>query len=63
VQDHLSLGATWVLANKGELSVGYTHAFENTVNGTNAIPPQFGGGNVKLKMYQDSLGIAYGWQL
>jgi long-chain fatty acid transport protein len=63
VQDHLSLGATWVLANKGELSVGYTHAFEESVNGTNAIPPQFGGGNVKLKMYQDSLGIAYGWKL
>jgi len=62
VQDHLTLGTTYKLPNnKGEISVAYVHAFENTVNGTNAIPPQFGGGNVKLKMYQDSLGIAYGW--
>jgi long-chain fatty acid transport protein len=63
VQDHLSLGATWVLPNKGEVSVGYTHAFEDSVNGTNAIPAQFGGGNVKIKMQQDSIGVAYGWNL
>jgi long-chain fatty acid transport protein len=63
VQDHLSLGGTWVLPNKGEVSVGYTHAFEDSVNGTNAIPAQFGGGNVKLKMQQDSIGLAYGWNL
>lgn len=63
VQDHLSFGATWVLPNKGELSVGYTHAFEDSVHGTGAIPAAFGGGNVKLKMYQDSIGVAYGWQL
>ncbi len=62
-QNHLSLGATWALANQGELSFAYTHAFEDSVNGTNAIPAQFGGGNVKLKMHQDSIGIAYGWKL
>jgi len=65
VQDHATLGATWTLPNKGELSFGYMHAFENSVNGTNAIPSgyPYGGGNVKLKMYQDSVGIAYGWKL
>lgn len=63
VQDHLSLGATWILPNNGELSVGYTHAFEESVKGNGAIPAAFGGGNVKLKMYQDALGIAYGWKL
>jgi len=63
VQDHVTLGATWTLANKSELSLGYMHAFENSVNGTNAIPAGFGGGNVKLKLYEDSLGIAYGWKL
>lgn len=62
-QNHVSLGATWVLPNKGELSAGYTHAFEDSVNGTNAIPALFGGGNVKLKMHQDSFGVAYGWKL
>jgi long-chain fatty acid transport protein len=60
----MTLGATWVLPNKGELSLAYMHAFENSVNGVNSIPNNpLGGGNANLKMYQDSLGIAYGWQL
>jgi long-chain fatty acid transport protein len=63
VQDHLTLGTTWVLPNKGELSLSYTHAFENNVNGSGSIPSGFGGGEANLKMYQDSLGIAYGWKL
>ncbi|OIQ86074.1 outer membrane protein transport protein (OMPP1/FadL/TodX) [mine drainage metagenome] len=63
VQDHLTLGGTYVLPNKSELSFNYVHAFGNTVTGQNAIPAQFGGGNVNLKMYQDSVGIAYGWHL
>lgn len=63
VQDHVTLGATWILANKSELSLSYVHAFEEKVHGTNAIPSVYGGGDVNLKMYQDSLGIAYGWQL
>ena len=63
VQDHLTLGATWTLPNKSELSFSYLHAFENSVNGSNSIPAGFGGGNANLKMYQDSLGVAYGWKL
>ncbi|NOT65328.1 MAG: long-chain fatty acid transporter [Methylotenera sp.] len=67
VEDHLTLGATYVLPNKAELSFAYMHAFENTVNGVNSIPNSpsapLGGGNANLKMYQDSIGIAYGWQL
>jgi len=63
VQDHITLGATWLLPNKSELSFAYMHAFEEKVRGSNAIPAPFGGGDVNLKMYEDSLGIAYGWQL
>lgn len=63
VQDHATFGATWVLANKSELSFSYMHAFEEKVHGTNVIPSNFGNGDVNLKMYEDSLGIAYGWQL
>lgn len=68
VQDHITLGATWVLPNKAELSLAYMHAFENEVNGSNSVPPGFppagfGGGESNLKMYQDSIGIAYGWNL
>ncbi|MDZ4140573.1 MAG: outer membrane protein transport protein [Methylotenera sp.] len=68
VEDHVTLGATWVLANKAELSFAYMHAFENRVNGKSSIPPGFppgglGGGDTKLRMYQNSLGIAYGWKI
>ncbi len=63
VQDHVTLGATYVLPNKSELSFAYMHAFEESVKGNNSILPAFGGGEANLKMYQDSLGIAYGWQL
>jgi long-chain fatty acid transport protein len=64
VQNHLSLGATWKLANNSEVTVAYVHAFENTVSGpipgTVGAPP-FGGGNVNLRMSEDSIGISYGW--
>ena len=68
IQDHVTLGATWVLTDKSEVSLSYIHAFEKTVNGSGSIPPGFppsgfGGGEANLKMYQDSLGIAYGWKL
>ncbi len=62
VEHHLTLGATWTLENKAELTLGYMHAFEKKVNGANSIPAAFGGGNANLKMYQDSFGIAYGWK-
>ncbi|HSQ03000.1 MAG TPA: outer membrane protein transport protein, partial [Burkholderiales bacterium] len=63
VEHHVTLGATWTLANKSELSVGYMHAFEKKLDGANSIPAAFGGGNANLKMYQDSIGIAYGWKM
>jgi long-chain fatty acid transport protein len=36
------------------------------LNGSNSIPPGFppqgfGGGEANLRMYQDSLGISFGW--
>ena len=61
VENHLTLGGTWTLANKDELTVSYMHAFKKTVNGTNSIPmAPYGGGEANLRMSQDSLGIAYG---
>jgi long-chain fatty acid transport protein len=61
VQDHLSLGGTWTLADKSEISVAYVHAFKKTVNGSGSIPAGFGGGEANLTMTEDSLGISYGW--
>lgn len=66
VQEHVTLGATYVLPNKSELSFSYMHAFENKVRGNGSIPGGpggFGGGESDLKMYEDSLGVAYGWQI
>ncbi|MEK7801744.1 MAG: outer membrane protein transport protein, partial [Pseudomonadota bacterium] len=33
VEQHLTLGATWTLANKSEVSVSYMHAFSKSING------------------------------
>jgi long-chain fatty acid transport protein len=63
VQDHITLGSTWKFENNNELSFSYLHAFDNTVNGSGSIPPSFGGGDVNLKMHQDSIGVAYSWVL
>jgi long-chain fatty acid transport protein len=68
VQDHLTLGATWNVSKTNELTVGYMHAFQKTVNGVNSIAPGnppggLGGGNANITMYQDSLGVAYSWKL
>ncbi|MBI4987012.1 MAG: outer membrane protein transport protein [Rhodocyclales bacterium] len=60
VENHVTFGATWTLPSKDELTVGYMHAFEKTVNGSGSIGAGFGAGEAKIKMYQNSLGIAYG---
>ena len=61
VQDHLSLGATWKLVNKSEVTLAYVHAFKKSVNGVNSIPGGLGGGNANISMYEDSIGVTYGW--
>jgi long-chain fatty acid transport protein len=62
VEDHWTLGATWTLANRSELSLAFMYAPTVTVNGVNSIPPPFGGGEVNLKMQEMSFGVAYGWK-
>ena len=61
VEDHYTLGLTWELANKGELTFMYMYAPEVTVNGNGSIPATFGGGEANLTMSQNSFGMAYGW--
>lgn len=64
VEDHLTLGATWAIDSKSEISVSYMHAFKKTVDGSaGSIPANYGGGSANLYMYQDSLGIAYGLKM
>jgi len=64
VENHLTLGGTWTMANKNELTLGYMHAFKKTVNGSGSIAGPIGGllggGDANLRMSQDSLGVGYG---
>jgi long-chain fatty acid transport protein len=60
VEKHATLGATWTLPSKSEVTLAYMHAFEHKVNGSGSIPPAFGGGEANLRMSEDSLGIAWG---
>ncbi len=63
VKDHVTFGATYVLPNKSELSFAYYHAFEEKVRGKDSIPGMFSGGEADIRMYQNGLGIAYGWNI
>jgi long-chain fatty acid transport protein len=61
VQNHLSLGSTWKLANKQEVSLAYIHAFKQTVSGFGVIPGPLAGGNASISMSEDSLSLSFGW--
>lgn len=68
VEQHVTLGGTWTLANKSELTASYMHAFNKGLNGnggdgtTGAINGN-PGWPVNLKMHQNAIGIAYGWKI
>ena len=62
IQDHYTLGFTYGVAKDAEVTVAYMHAAENSVSGSSLFNTWTGNtsGNETIKMYQDSLGIAYG---
>lgn len=64
VQDHVTLGLTYTFQGGGELTAAYMHAFQNSVTGSSLFN-QVGvpAGNEKIQMYENSLGIAYGWKM
>lgn len=61
VQDHYTLGFTYGLDKDSEITMAYMHAQENSVTGSSLFNTWTGStsGNESIKMYQDSLGIAY----
>jgi long-chain fatty acid transport protein len=67
IQDHLTLGATYLTQSGGELTFAYMHAFTNSVTGSsffNAFaPPGTTAGSETIKMYENAFGIAYGWKM
>ncbi len=58
IEDHLTLGATWTMNNGSELTAFYMHGFENDVKGDGSASANDAD---KIQMYQDSVGISYGW--
>jgi long-chain fatty acid transport protein len=63
IKDHATLGLTYTLAPGSELTVAYMHAFKNSVTGTDPFGFDATGGPDTIKMYQDSIGIAYGMKM
>ncbi len=58
VQNHITLGGTYTLQNGSELTFAYMHAMEDEITGPTTLFP----GSTKIKMHQDSLGVAYSWK-
>ena len=64
IENHVTLGFTWKTKSGGELTMAYMHGFSNSVTGPSLFN-SFGApaGNETIKMYQNSIGIAYGWRM
>lgn len=65
VEDHITIGASYMLSKTMELSASYIHAFENTITGPTAFQPpgadpQNPTDNASLVMKQNSFGVTLG---
>jgi long-chain fatty acid transport protein len=63
VEKHVTLGATYTMANKDEFSMTFMHAFKNTIEGPTAFRTTGTAGpgvNAAITMSQTSLSFAYG---
>lgn len=63
ITQHATLGATWSLDKKSDISFSYVHGFKETVHGSNSIPAAFGGGNADIHLEENALGVAYSYKL
>jgi long-chain fatty acid transport protein len=59
ITDHYTLGATYKLDDKSDLTFAYMYAPRNTVTGQSGFHPSF---IETIRMSQQSLGIQYGWK-
>ncbi len=59
VQDHYTLGVTYHINPQSELTVSYMHAAEESVSGAPNSVYFPTGGTETIKMFQNSLGVAY----
>jgi long-chain fatty acid transport protein len=63
ISDHASVGASYRVTSRGELSFAYTYAVKQTVQGNGSIPANFAGGNANIFLSENILSLAYGWKL
>ncbi len=59
ITDHYTLGATYKLDDKSDLTFAYMYAPKNTVTGPSGLNPAL---TETIRMSQQSLGIQYGWK-
>jgi long-chain fatty acid transport protein len=62
IENHATLGFTYILASGNEVTMSYMHGFENDVSAARPGAP-FGTNVDTIKMYQNSLGIQYSWKM
>ncbi len=60
VEDHITVGMTYVLDKDSDLTVSYAHALENSLSGASLLT-DFGatGGTETIKMHQNAIGVSY----
>jgi len=68
IENHVTLGFTYVTNSGGELTMSYLHSFSNDVTGGHLFagaggPNPPAGTTNTIKMHQDAIGIAYGWKM
>jgi long-chain fatty acid transport protein len=63
IQDHVTAGFTYNISKSSEITLTYMHALKNSVSGP-SLYNSFGvpAGNEKIEMYENSLGLAWGWR-
>lgn len=65
VTTHVTLGGTYALSPKTEVTATYMHARNNSVSGSslfNGLVGPGAGGNERINLKQNSLGVQFGWR-
>lgn len=57
VTSHITLGATYALSPSAEMTTSFSHAPRQSVTG-----PSMFGGTETIRMYQNALGLQFGWK-
>jgi long-chain fatty acid transport protein len=68
ITTHYTLGGTYALSDKTEVTAAYMYAPKSSVSGASMfnsptlMPPGGMGGNETISMSQQSLGVQFGWK-